>query len=279
MKPVTTDTSKSIADFRCEVIQNQLLAPSIYRIRFQQPLLAKQVQPGQFINVRVHQSAVPLLRRPFSIHRRHPAEGWFEILFDIRGAGTKILSEASPGQSLSILGPLGNSFEIPAHLRNATIIAGGIGIAPMLFLAETLHQKKIKTECYYGVREASQFCCLDDFMAAGVTLKLATEDGSRGFKGYITHLFLSEIQQHSLLAAETSIFVCGPPAMLRVIQSFAIEKGIPAQLSLEAMMGCGFGVCVGCAVPVRKENNQEPQYHLVCQNGPVFQAEEVIIPD
>jgi dihydroorotate dehydrogenase electron transfer subunit len=276
MNPVMTNAIKPIADFRCEVVQNQSVAPSIYRIRFHQPLLANQVQPGQFINVRVHQSAVPLLRRPFSIHRSNPAEGWFEILFDIRGKGTKILAESLPGQFFSILGPLGNFFEIPVQLKKAKIVAGGIGIAPMLLLAETLQKKAIETECYYGVREASQFCCLDDFKAAGAVLKLATEDGSLDFKGYITNLLRWEFQRQAFLAPETILFACGPPAMLRAVQNFSLEKGIPAQLSLEAMMGCGFGVCVGCAVPVRNENNQ---YHLVCQNGPVFKAEEVIIPD
>ncbi|MBN2093347.1 dihydroorotate dehydrogenase electron transfer subunit [candidate division KSB1 bacterium] len=279
MIPVTKNTSKPIADFRCEVVQNQLVASSIYRIRFHQPQLANQVQPGQFINIRVRENLIPLLRRPFSIHRSHPIEGWFEILFDIRGTGTKILTETLPGQSLSILGPLGNIFQIPLNLEKALIIAGGIGIAPMLFLAEILKNKKIDTECYYGVREASQFCCLDDFKATGATLKLATEDGGLGFKGYITHLLQSEFQRQAFLVKNTIIFACGPPAMLRAVQSFAIEKEIPAQLSLEAMMGCGFGVCVGCAVPVRKESGQDPQYHLVCQQGPIFKAEEVIIPD
>ncbi len=279
MIPVTTNASKSIADFRCEVIENRLVVPSIHRIRFHQPLLANQVQPGQFINIRVQEGSVPLLRRPFSIHRSNPAAGWFEILFDIRGTGTKILSETLSGQWLSILGPLGNTFQLPSHLKRAIMVAGGIGIAPMLFLAEILRDKAIETECYYGVREASQFCCLDDFKATGVTLKLATEDGRPGFKGYVTQLLQSEFQRQGFVINETILFACGPPAMLRAVQKFARETGIPAQLSLEAMMGCGFGVCVGCAVPVRKENNPEPQYHLVCQQGPIFNAEEVIIPD
>ncbi|MCI0514724.1 dihydroorotate dehydrogenase electron transfer subunit [candidate division KSB1 bacterium] len=277
MNPATTNAQKSIADLRCEVVENQMVTPSIHRIRFFQPQLANQVQPGQFINIRVQHNLVPLLRRPFSIHRSHPQAGWFEILFDIRGRGTQILSETPAGQFLSVLGPLGNSFQIPATLQKALIIAGGIGIAPMLFLAERLKNHLIETDCYYGVRTAAQFCCLNEFQAAGAALKLATEDGSQGFKGYITHLLQADLQQSR--PKETILYACGPPAMLRAVQSFALANGIPAQLSLEAMMGCGFGVCVGCAVPVRKESQHEPQYHLVCQQGPIFPAEEVIIPD
>lgn len=263
----------------CTILKNEKLTSQIYRTRIEFRKLAGEASPGQFVNVRITTGITPLLRRPFSIHRLNPVEGWIELLYDAIGTGTRLLSKKQPGETLSVLGPLGNQFNTNISIDEAIIIAGGIGIAPFFCLAEEFNQKNIKTTLYYGARTGDEFCCLDEFKKLGVSTLIATDDGSAGHHGFVTALFETEVNRQNSDLTKKVIFACGPPAMLRVVQSLALKYGFRAQLSLEAMMGCGFGICVGCAVPVRNEKNQETEYKLVCKNGPIFSAEEVIIPD
>ena len=126
----------------------------------------------------------------------------------------------------------------------------------------------------YGGRTKADLVCLDEFLQIGTAPEIATEDGTAGYRGYVTDLLHRHLEQPS--AGKKRIFACGPPAMLRVVQHMALSNNVRAELSLEAMMGCGFGICVGCAVPERGKPNA---YKLVCQDGPVFQAEDVDVPD
>lgn len=275
----TLSTTK-INSEKCRVLKSEQLAPNTIRLRFEFPLLSQLAKPGQFVNIRVREALTPLLRRPFSIHRVSPAAGWVEILFDIRGEGTKLLAETREGHTIDVLGPLGNGFQIPNQLEHAILIGGGIGIAPLLFLAQELRQTNVQVKCYYGVKNQQQLCCPDDFKNIGAKMKIATEDGSSGHQGFVTDLLL--IQKEYNVQQKTpsiALFACGPPAMLRAVQQFALNRQVETQLSLESKMGCGFGVCVGCAVPARKTTNSLTTYYLVCQDGPVFRAEEVTIPD
>lgn len=265
-------------DHSC-VLKNELVATRTYRLRLHSPQLVLTAQPGQFVNLRIQNSLMPLLRRPFSIHRINPAEGWLEVLFDIRGQGTEIMAQLSPGAEISALGPLGQPFRLRPDLKLALLIGGGLGIAPLLFLAESLRQRQIETHGFYGVRSAAFQCTMAEFEGCGVPVHLATDDGSAGFSGWVTDLFLEQLQSGKFNKSSLAIFACGPPVMLRKIQEIGLAQKIETQLSLEAYMGCGFGVCVGCAVPVKNPSTEYEKYKLVCQHGPVFLAEEVMIPD
>jgi len=161
----------------------------------------------------------------------------------------------------------------------ALLVGGGMGIAPLLFLAQRLQPLNVPIICYYGVRSHQQLCCQDDLKELGVTLKIATEDGKTGFHGLITDLLKADHQSGAFQETTLTIFACGPAAMLRTVQTLAEKWQVEAQLSLESMMGCGFGVCVGCAIPTRNPENATNHYKLVCQDGPVFSSKEVIIPD
>lgn len=268
-----------VCDDHSRVIINEMPATRTHRLRLYSPQLVLNAQPGQFVNLRIQNNLMPLLRRPFSIHRINLAEGWLEVLFDIRGPGTEILAQMQPGAEISVLGPLGQPFRLRSDLNLALLIGGGLGIAPLLFLAESLRQRQIETHCFYGVRSAAFQCTTAEFEAAGVALHPATDDGSTGFSGWVTDLFLAELKSGKFDESSRAIFACGPPVMLRKIQEIGLSQKIETQLSLEAYMGCGFGVCVGCAVPVKNPATEHEKYKLVCQHGPVFLAEEVIIPD
>lgn len=270
---------RRVNDYRCQVLKNEFVATNTIRMRLANSDITQTARPGHFVNIRVRNELTPLLRRPFSLHRINQTRGWLEILFDIRGKGTEILSQIQPGTEISVLGPLGQPFKIQPGLKYAMLIGGGLGIAPLLFLAEWLRERHIETHCFYGVRAKSFFCTIEDFEARGVQMHLATDDGSVGHAGFVTDLFVSQFNPEKFSEKSCSIFACGPPVMLRKVQEFGLSHDIETQLSLESMMGCGFGVCVGCAVPAKNPVNENEKYKLVCQHGPVFHAEEVIIPD
>ncbi|MCI0514389.1 dihydroorotate dehydrogenase electron transfer subunit [candidate division KSB1 bacterium] len=271
--------TQSLTDFDSSILQNEAVAWQTHRLRLTAPECARLAKPGQFVNIRINRTLTPFLRRPFSIHQCNPHAGWIEILFDIRGAGTQLLAQSKPGTSLSLLGPAGQSFQWPANLKRARLIAGGLGIAPMFFLAQILAQQKIDVSFYYGAKSRRHLCCLNELEALTIALNITTDDGSNGQSGLVTEVLQADFSPAAPDFASTLWFACGPNAMLRVVQQMALAWGISAQLSLETMMGCGFGVCVGCAVQKSTPANAAPEYYLVCQDGPVFAAEEVIIPD
>jgi len=256
--------------FKSKLIDKTWLTRTTVRLRIANRHIARHAQPGQFINIKVSDSLVPLLRRPFSIHRVDPAAAWFEILFQVVGRGTAILADFEINDELDILGPLGNHFEIPPDCNHAILVAGGLGIAPFLFLAQQLVIQDITTVLFYGNRSHSATCCLNDFDQLGVSCFLATDDGSAGFKGTVTELLAS--RKNLLQQPGTAVFACGPNPMLRQLKQLVDKFNFPCQVSLETMMACGFGVCLGCVVTV---TDPRVRYKYVCKDGPVFHINEI----
>lgn len=252
------------------MIHKEWLAPGIVRLRFHEPHIAQFSHPGQFINIKVSNNYVPLLRRPFSIHRIDRDKGWFEILFKIIGQGTDALAHSEVGAKLDILGPLGNHFHIESTIDQAILIAGGLGIAPLLFLAEELKQKNCPSILFYGNKTKAEICALREFEAIGVAYFLATEDGSTGLKGRVTDL-ISE-HHEALTSPNSMIYACGPNPMLQRIKEIMEMMGRTCQVSLETMMACGFGVCLGCVVNSSSASNP---YKYACKDGPVFYTSEI----
>ena len=245
------------------------------------PEIARECRPGQFFNLRALDSTAPLLRRPISICDARPDKGEMDLLIQAVGDGTRLLTRRRPGAAIDAVGPLGNPFDAdPA--RPALMIAGGVGVAPLYFLAKTLRlAQKMKagacgcgdcgggasgntlppiTFCY-GARSESGFVLLDEIEAVSDRLILATEDGSRGEKGFVT------THAEPLLNAGAQIFVCGPSPMMNVVLKSLQAKGLRGQLSLENMMGCGVGACQGCVVPSKTGTVR------VCCDGPVVSSD------
>ncbi|NLW17509.1 MAG: dihydroorotate dehydrogenase electron transfer subunit [Firmicutes bacterium] len=250
------------------VVSNEQLNEHTWLMRVQVPAIAQRVKPGQFVQVRVTGTYDPFLRTPLSVHDCDPTQGTIDLLYQTVGTSTRLLSEYTKSTPLNILGPLGRGFTLPAPASNnfALLVAGGIGIAPMLLLARKLVANQISTRLLYGARSVSELVRIDAFERLGVTVACSTDDGSYGITGNVVDLLAGFLQ--SGVAGE--IFACGPNPMLRALQALVREKKLSAQLSLEAYMACGLGACLGCAVPVPGGG-----YKHVCTDGPVFDEREV----
>jgi len=183
----------------------------------------------------------------------------FEILYEIKGEGTRFLSQYEEADDLDILGPLGNGFKIDLNIKNAILVAGGIGIAPLTFLAEELVKEKINVTLILGSKTKLDI----PLSAIGYKLLICTEDGSEGTKGLATDLLNEFVRAQNF--APLQIYACGPKAMLK-----AVAQITNCQVSLEEIMACGVGACLGCAVKTKDG------YKMVCKDGPVFNSEDII---
>jgi len=256
-----------------KIVSHAEINRGYFRIALGNSRISSFARPGQFVMVNVNAGDAPLLRRPLGIHS--VKKKIIEILYEVVGAGTQILSRKKPGGSLDIIGPLGNGFDLSAVgcQSSPVLVAGGIGVAPLLFLAERLvdspqsvvHSRPL---VLIGGSNKDKILCAKEFEKIGCFVAIATDNGSKGFKGKVTDLL-----KHLLSTMDyrlSIIYACGPEPMLKKVSGLAKQYGIPAQVSLEAHMACGFGACLGCAVDTVKG------YKRVCKDGPVFTAEEVI---
>jgi dihydroorotate dehydrogenase electron transfer subunit len=294
---------------RTTVVWNRRLSPAYLHLGIAAPGFPPAFRAGEFVMVRPPWVGDPLLPRAYSIYRVSPAgldracppvKGpVIEILYKVVGKGTHTLSQIEPGQAVELLGPLGNGFSVPAMTRTAVLVAGGIGVPPISALAGQIGRERgaerrgqsaggrgqrdgaageplgpqlpsPRLEVFLGGKTAEDILCAADFEAVGAALHVTTEDGSLGSRGLVTDLlqpYLAGRQAHG-----TRVYACGPPGMLEAVGRLAEVMGMSCQLSLEANMACGFGACMGCAVPIR---GPEPRYKLCCTEGPVFEASEV----
>ena len=263
-------------DIKANILSNKEIVPGYFKMALDAPYIAKTAKPGQFVQVRCSDGFDPLLRRPLSIHRLK-AQGsrlkGIEILYEVVGKGTALLSKKKTGDFIDVLGPLGNGFILPLSAKryplNAILIAGGIGVAPLVFLAEELAKKKIDTVVFIGARTKKFILCAKDFKKLGTGLQIATDDGSRGYKGLVTELFKKTL--YAIRYTPCAVYACGPRPMLECIAGMCIKENVECEVSLEEKMACGMGACLGCAVKVAGN-----EYKLACKDGPVFSANKII---
>jgi len=232
-------------------------------------------EPGQFVMLSPGERGAaprsdPLLPRPMAVYRTHAADGAgdpaLEILFKVHGRGTALLADLEPGAQVGVVGPLGTPFPDPPLGARAVIAAGGTGIASVYELAAHLHARGVHVVVLLGARSARDLMGEADFAASGVPLAIATEDGSRGVRGLVTDLLDDALSG----AQPAALYACGPTPMMAAVARQAEQRGIPCWASLENPMACGFGVCLGCAAPLRSGG-----FALVCRDGPVLPAHEV----
>jgi len=253
---------KFIAD--APLLAMDRLSEFYYRLTVEFPDLAREARPGQFLSLEIPGPNAPLLRRPFSIHR--VVDDKVQVLFKVVGEGTKILAQQRSGTTLNVMGPLGDGVFVPAtQVEKFLLVAGGIGIAPLLFLVDDLQQRKKKMQLFFGGRTADDLPTKDDF---AMPVTLSTEDGSTGEKGLITALLAAYLQNGD--AAKSQVLACGPMPMLKAVAALCYRHGVPGQVSLETMMACGVGSCYGCAVEVGRDVHGKVRYERVCHEGPVF---------
>ncbi len=238
------------------------IGSEVYLLGFSSDYLAKGSLPGQFLGLKID-NALTILRRPFSIHRIKKDKVF--ILFRIRGKGTRVLAEYKRGDCLDIIGPLGKGFVCPEDTAQPQILlAGGMGVAPLVFLAQKLKEKGFKRLfALLGAENKEDIFCREDFKNLGFRVYLSTEDGSVGFKGKVTDL-LGEVLKNNHLK-EASLYACGPVEMfLRIKEVLGKYPRIDCQVSFEQFMGCGLGVCGACVIETKQG------YKKLCQDGPVF---------
>ncbi len=195
------------------------------------------------------------------------------MLYEVVGKGTAILSRKKAGDYVDIIGALGNGFKLSAS-GASILVAGGIGVAPLAALAEALIKRKNKVCVIIGAKKRPHILCHAEFRAMGCSVKIATEDGSKGYKGLATDVLSGLLRDSRYSTADTSIYACGPNGMLKAIWDIAKEKEIPCQFSFESRMACGVGACLGCPIKVRA-GLIDFEYKMVCKDGPVFNAEEI----
>jgi len=260
--------------FKVKISSQVRIRDNYWHCEFSAPQLAKIALPGQFINIRVNDLCEPLLRRPISIHGVSRAK--IKIFYEVVGKATEILAQKKAGEYLDIIGPLGSGFDFgreKREKRKEILVAGGMGVAPLIFLAEKLTEnRKQKTEnritVLIGAKTKTGLLCVNDFQKLGCTVRVATDDGSQGFHGKVTALLHGLSSDFRSLSSV--IYACGPRPMLKAVVDISNERGISAQLSLEEHMSCGMGACLGCVVKTKEG------FKRVCKEGPVFKAQDLV---
>jgi len=235
--------------------------PGIHLIWLESPEIASTAQPGQFVMVRCGEVNELLLRRPLSIHQVDTTKAKMALLFNVVGKGTRWLSQRKAGDNIDLFGPLGNGFSVSHNSRNLLLVAGGMGIAPLYFLATEALRNGCSVTLLCGTPTAHRYP--ESLLPHQVELVTATEDGTVGHKGMVTDLI------PDFIGWADQIFACGPVPMYRAMAQMKELKEKPVQVSLEMRMGCGLGVCYGCTVKTRSGLKQ------VCKDGPVFDLSDL----
>ncbi len=261
---------------KAKILETQREAEGIHRLVLYAPRIVPTARPGQFVMIRVaSEGSDPLLSRPFSFHRLHKDDGLFEILLRVVGTGTRILSQRPPGSTLDVVGPLGRGFTPPSGPgETVALVAGGIGIAPLWALLDELTAKTHKNHrdqlyVFYGARTRTELVPLSPLKRLGVSLVVSTDDGSAGEQATVVEA-LARRHETGMVPLDR-LYACGSLPMQVSLARWASGRGILVEMSLESMMACGIGACLGCALPaVDPEDPQAERYVHVCTDGPVF---------
>ncbi len=257
MKP-----SSVLKQVTAAIISNDEVMPGVYLIWLESPDVGAEAQPGQFVMVRCGDYLLP---RPLSIHRLAEKGGKLALLFAVMGKGTHWLSQRKAGDNIDLFGPLGNGFFIQPAFRNLLLVAGGIGIAPLYFVAQEAIKKGCSVKLLYGTPNRHRYP--EDLLPSQAELISITDDGSIGTKGMVTDI-LPDFADRA-----DQVFACGPLPMYRDMIRRKRElklEGKPIQVSLEMRMGCGLGVCYACTVKTKNGLQQ------VCRDGPVFDLDDIL---
>lgn len=275
-----------MVDTIAPVIENRPLTGGHFLLSVKSPRQARSLRPGQFAMLRLLGRSDVLLRRPMSVYDVQPAKGRgagskpeiIQFLYKIVGRGTQLMSGLKPGDDLGVLAPLGHGFYEEEYMAQAEgsdeilHVAGGIGIAALLLPAKDLAKRGVRQRLFFGGRTRFDLVGTEEFKPLVRGMTLATEDGSRGHRGYVTAPLAEYLDRHS--EKKFLLMVCGPWAMLHASVELAKKYGHPCLVSMENRMGCGLGVCLGCCIRVQGEGHGA--YQRVCTEGPVFWAEKVV---
>jgi dihydroorotate dehydrogenase electron transfer subunit len=261
------------------IVENVRLARDTYRVRFECPEIAKSIVPGQFLMLRLAGVNDPLIGRPLALY--NVTGDAIDVVYLVKGKFTSRLVKARPGEELVVWGPLGNGFSTDA-CEQLIMVAGGIGQTPFLVLGqEFLGQRTFgdrnvtpakKVTLCYGARTAALLAGVEDFERAGIDVRIATDDGTRGHHGLVTELLAQALTE---APPSHRIVVCGPEPMMAAVSRIATDRRARCQVSLETPMACGIGICFTCVAKI-KDSEGNWDYKRTCVEGPVFEAAEIV---
>ncbi|MBI1871232.1 MAG: dihydroorotate dehydrogenase electron transfer subunit [Chlamydiae bacterium] len=249
------------------LMTNHEVAPNHFVLTFEHSKMASLAQPGQFVMIKPEKGSI-LLGRPYSIFRVDGSK--LSFLYKIYGKGSREISRLKPGDSVYAWGPLGNGFR-PTQTNEWLWVAGGVGVAPFLFLAQR-SPKNIKMKLFFGIKTSDHAILKNEFEELGCSVTFVTEDGSLGEKGFVTDVLRKELNQGPRTTIE--LFTCGPRLMEAKVAQISRENHLRCQVAFEEYMGCGLGTCMGCVVECH--DGKASYYKRVCREGPVFMADEMV---
>lgn len=245
------------------VVKNQKLSSDMYELVFDKGSCSGFL-PGQFLQVHLNNCQSMLLPKPFSIFQETSTT--YSILYKIYGEGTRAMSLLKNGDVFEFWGPLGNAFNVFDHEKRA-LVAGGVGIPPIVALVEKFNHLEGSWDVYLGGRTQHDILCIDILKSLGANLYISTDDGTLGHRGVITELFQKQASDYD------QVYTCGPIMMEKIVSQICLEKNINCQVSMEEYMACGLGICVGCVVPIK--DNSDIIYKRLCVEGPVIDANQI----
>jgi len=274
--------SEMVPEIQCTILRQDKFDNHWFRLSLAAPpRFFREFTPGMFIMVKTADYGNdPFLRRPFSVAYLSKKKNLFDIIYRITGRGTTLLSLKAKGEKLNIIGPLGKGFEIPGNLKSLYLVAGGIGIAPLisLYQAITTASKNAKQRFLWGITSKKVLIDFNEIYPdlAPFDLSIASEDGSIGSRGNVVNLLSGFLWEKTM--EDFAVFACGPIKMLSALQRLCKKQKIPLFVSIESKMACGQGYCMGCAIPSTEAsygNTGKHKYLKVCQDGPVFKADRI----
>ncbi|MFN2525543.1 MAG: dihydroorotate dehydrogenase electron transfer subunit [Actinomycetota bacterium] len=263
-----------------EVLSHKKYGEHYHSLTVVAPEVGEKMRPGQFVNIRCGDDRAHILRRPFSVYRLHRRGGWastIELVFDVRGPGSEYLSMLRAHSTIDLIGPLGRGFALPKRRAHCLLVGGGIGAAPLFFLADELRNEGHRVDVILGARTVGLLLNQIEARRVASICRITTDDGSTGDKGKVTDILTETMEK-----CETEVvYACGPHPMLGAVSNVCMEQKIPVQVAVEELMACGYGVCMSCVMPLRKPKRQdvaedEIVYARSCIEGPVFNGAAVI---
>jgi dihydroorotate dehydrogenase electron transfer subunit len=257
------------------IVRHEPIAPGHFCLTLRASEIAAHSRAGQFVHVLPRAAATfdPLLRRAFSITAVREDE--FDIIYRVEGRGTALLAQHLAGETLDILGPLGQPFQV--ETGPMILVGGGVGVPPLARLAqqERGQDSNRNIHALLGARSRDDLLCQDEFKTYGVAVSAATDDGSAGIHGRVTHLLDELLAEPRFVHDKPAVYACGPLPMLRAVADICARTAIRCQVSLEENMPCGVGVCNGCVVETRDPGDDYGKYRRICVDGPVIPAHEI----
>lgn len=256
-----------------EIISNQQLKGDYFEVVFTAPEIAASAVAGQFVHIRIDERKDNILRRPFSIHSTDPEKGTVHVAYKVVGKGTLAMSKLDPGYKFDVMGPLGVGFSAPADDVVPVAVAGGYGSAALYLLSRVSKQKGILLA---GARSEGDVILTERYVEAGFDVRIATNDGSLGHRGFVTELIPQLLEEYK--GKKLMFYGCGPHPMLMALGRQLKSLGLDGELSIDHNMCCGVGACFACVIKVNDPGSADGwRYARSCSEGPVFPLADVYL--